>query len=374
MSRMVITTIIGADFLAHARVLGNSIREHHPEIEYVVLVADTAGKKPQDEPFSKLSLDDLDIASRNERLFLYTEKGVLASIKPDLILHLLHQGFSSVLYLDADMLLLDRIDDILRGIDSHSLTITPHLRSADHIRSPLCPEQHLLLAGIYNGGFIGASANEETLAFLRWWAGRLEKYCVCDMPEGIHFDQRWLDFAPSYVGNVNIIRDPGINVAYWNLQESDPRSMTKNGLPCRLFHFSGFDPIHPDRLTIYHPEFKLADHPPLVRLCRDYQVLLLEAGFSTTRNAAWPWHSFSNGKQIKGVHRHSYKELREAGHEFGDPFDAHGYLQWLQGLEGFFCRCRYHLRRLKQNLRSARQRRRRKRQQKNFLKIGSNET
>lgn len=360
MSRTAIATVVATDFLAFARVLGNSIREHHPEIEFFALVADTATGESHDGPYCKLTLDDIGIASRNERLFLYSKKAFLSSIKPDLMLHLLQQGFSSVLYLDADMLLLDRIDDILHGIESHSLTLTPHLRNATHIQSPHCSEQHLLLTGIYNAGFIGAAAKEETLAFLKWWAGRLEKSCVYDMPEGMHFDQRWLDLAPSYVGDLNIIRDPGINMAYWNLQEANPRQEQQHDLACRLFHFSGFDPEHPDRLTIYQPD--LAGDPSLARLCRDYQARLLEAGLSMTRSTPWPWGRFSNGKKIKAAHRRCHQELQLAGRDFGEPFDARGYLRWFDGLGGIWHRCQRRLRRLKHKIRSSRQRHRRKRQ------------
>ena len=46
----------------------------------------------------------------------------------------------------------------------------------------------------------------------------------------MHYDQRWLDLVPALFDDVHIVRDPGCNVAYWNLPERYV-TLTPNGIP-----------------------------------------------------------------------------------------------------------------------------------------------
>ena len=114
------------------------------------------------------------------------------------------------------MLLLSPIHDILEKVCSHSLTLTAHVWNPDSFLTDDAGREHLL-TGIYNGGLIGATAAGRP--FLEWWAKRLESHCICDLEHGLHYDQRWLDFAPSHVEDLCILRDPGVNTAYWNLKQ-----------------------------------------------------------------------------------------------------------------------------------------------------------
>ncbi len=40
---------------------------------------------------------------------------------------------------------------------------------------------------------------------------------------GLFVDQRWVDFVPGLVADLKILRDPGYNIAYWNLPDRDLR-------------------------------------------------------------------------------------------------------------------------------------------------------
>ena len=58
-------------------------------------------------------------------------------------------------------------------------------------------------------------------------------------------DQRWVDFVPSFFDHY-ILKDPGYNVAYWNLHGRARDAPTAIDIswtasPLRFFHFSGFD-------------------------------------------------------------------------------------------------------------------------------------
>ena len=83
-------------------------------------------------------------------------------------------------------------------------------------------ELNILQSGVYNGGFVGVSEHEPARRFLRWWADRLQTHCRHHVPEGMHYDQRWLDLVPTLFEDVHIVGDEGCNVAHWNLPERGP--------------------------------------------------------------------------------------------------------------------------------------------------------
>ncbi len=71
--------------------------------------------------------------------------------------------------------------------------------------------------------------------------------CRYSVEEGMHLDQRWLDYAPSFVTGLAVERDMAYNVAYWNLFERTDAEAW------RLFHYSGFDPMEPGQVSRYWP-------------------------------------------------------------------------------------------------------------------------
>ncbi len=337
MNNLAIGTVIAPDFLAFARVLGRSIRTYHPDIPFFVLIADPQGESAAaDEPFFRISMEDIRGPDLTSVLFKYDMKQVLTALKPVLLQHLLDKGFSSALHLDADMLLLDRIDDCISVVQSHSLTLTPHVQTPAGDPARIALEHQLLLTGMYNGGFIGASRHPQTSTFLTWWSDRLRDYCFDDIHAGFHFDQRWLDLAPSYIEDCTILRDPGINTGYWHLSgiESgdDPDRPAVNGSPCRLFHFSGFDPENPDQLTRYYPEMDALGATVLRKLYSTYRMQLNEAGLAETWNSPWAWDRFSNGKRITPEHRYSYQKLIQHHLDRSNPFNQWGLLTLLNSL------------------------------------------
>ena len=73
------------------------------------------------------------------------------------------------------------------------------------------------MSGAYNLGFIAVAPRDDVIALLAWWHERLAVDCIIDHATGYFVDQRWMDLAPGFVSDLHILRDPGYNVAYWNL-------------------------------------------------------------------------------------------------------------------------------------------------------------
>ena len=75
----------------------------------------------------------------------------------------------------------------------------------------------MLQSGTYNLGFIALRASDEARRFVAWWQRKLLRDCVVDIARGLFTDQKWIDLVPGMYCGVGIVRDPGWNVAYWNL-------------------------------------------------------------------------------------------------------------------------------------------------------------
>ena len=328
-------TIVAKNFVSFARVLAQSLREHNPALPFFVVLADRVDGlfTPADEPFEIVLLDDLGIPDLQRLRFRYSRQQLSIVAKPYLLRYLLNRGFTTAVFLDADILVTDSLQPLIDETSDHAIAITPHLLAPlpGTDRSPR--ELNILQSGTYNGGFVGVSRHASAERFLDWWADRLHTHCWHDVEQAMHYDQRWLDLVPALFDGVHVVRDAGCNVAYWNLPERDLR-MTPDGAragdgPCRFFHFSGFEPEHPDVVTRYSGRLTMDDIGAAAALFARYVVLLQAHGHFESRNWQYSFGAFDNGVPIPAIARRIYQEMGAAAGRFGDPFGA-------SGTEGFF--------------------------------------
>ena len=112
------------------------------------------------------------------------------------------------------------------------------------------------------------AAGPKTEELLAWWSERLATDCLVAPERGYFVDQRWMDFAPGLVPGFFILRDPGYNLAYWNLAGARPARRGNryevDGRPLRFFHFSGFDPERPHMLSKHQDRIQLSEQPVLL--------------------------------------------------------------------------------------------------------------
>ena len=130
------------------------------------------------------------------------------------------------------------------------MLLTPHLTGP--LGDGKYPdERDILLSGTYNLGFLGVANTPNVHGLLDWWAERCEFLCVSDITHGMFVDQRWIDLAPGFADKVRVLRDPGWNVAYWNIKHrplaGPPDAPTAGGRPVRFYHWSSFNPTRPHR-------------------------------------------------------------------------------------------------------------------------------
>jgi glycosyltransferase involved in cell wall biosynthesis/SAM-dependent methyltransferase len=335
-----ICTIIARNYLPAARVLATSFREHHPQGRVSVLVLDDLYGEvdPRVEPFEVLRLEDLgqDVAEFHLMAGIYGVMELATAVKPWLIETLMRSGSSEVCYLDPDIEVFAPLDDLQSAAREHGIVLTPHATAPLPRDGLKTDETSILAAGIYNLGFIVVGQGGR--AFLEFWKERLRRECVID-PEHMRFvDQRWVDFVPGMYDHV-ILRDPTINVAYWNLHHRrlswNGRGYEVQGAPLRFFHFSGFSPRTPHLLSKHQgdrPRILLSDNPALARLCEHYSARLESQGFASEGEAAYGLGRMANGVPVDHFVRKLLRTRVEVAERPGgpgassipDPFDGAG--------------------------------------------------
>jgi hypothetical protein len=161
-------------------------------------------------------------------------------------------------------------------------------------------------------------------------------------------DQFWLTCVPLYFREVSVLRDPGANLAYWNLFERtierDRSGEIKvNDKPLLFFHFAGFDMNAPNKITRYVIPQGLKVIPgPIEELAKDYHRLLIDNGYEETINYPYAFAKFNNGKTITPLMRRVYFEMVFSDKSLkGSPFEQYEYF-----------RSRMHLQKIKKKLRN----------------------
>jgi glycosyltransferase involved in cell wall biosynthesis len=286
-------TIVARNYLAYARVLAASLARHNPNSRLQVVVLDDPDRCISSEPsFEIIHADELPFDPPSDLYTMaatYDVTELATAIKPWAFEHLFARGVSVAIYLDPDIEVFDSLGPLGALTRAHGMVLTPHVTEPLPQDGKRPEDRDMLLSGIYNLGFLALSA-EAARTFLPWWRERLRRNCLNDIPRGLFVDQRWIDFAPALFEPA-ILKDPGYNVAYWNLPH---RVLTRDGdrimvnadggrRPLRFFHFSGFSPRKPHLLSKHQlasPRIRLSDSPVLADLCRRYAESLEAAGFS----------------------------------------------------------------------------------------------
>ncbi len=308
-------TIIARNYLAHARVLADSFLAQHPAATFTVLILDADdGLDRSTEPFEIVTLSDVIDAEEAGRLqLIYSVIELATAVKPQLLSVLLDRFGEPVMYLDPDIQVFGSLEHIFDLAAKHGIVLTPH--SADPIprdgRNP--SETFILQSGVYNLGFIAVGPGAEQ--FLAWWWERLRRDCVVQPEAGLFVDQRWIDFVPGLFDHA-IVRDAGLNVAYWNLATRDVAGSsadgwTVNGDPLVFFHFSGYDPDRPWLLSKHQgtqPRILLSDNPALQTLCDQYGSALLDRGYRDVSAIPYGLAALPDGTTVDRWMRRLYRD------------------------------------------------------------------
>lgn len=324
-------------YLNRARALFATVKQFHDDWDCVALITDKPPTrmrfKPSVEPFDRIVYaDELGIKNFDSWIFKHDIVEACTAVKGAFLHQACNSAVDAVIYLDPDTAVLNSLSPLTDMLASDDIILTPHLLAPDNedlvIRDN---EVTALKAGIYNLGFLAVSTRSEARRFAKWWNDRCLNYCFDDVPSGLFVDQRWCDHVPSFFDNVRILKDPGYNVASWNLSnrtlevERDG-SLTVNGSPLRFWHFTKLGPVG-DVMTKRYAKRNFH----VYELWSWYKEFVAKHTDSAIPKAYWAYGAYDDGMPIDKQHRVTYRSRPDLQSMFVKPqaSGAGSFQQWV---------------------------------------------
>lgn len=351
---MNICTISVKNYLAHARVLAESFREHHPDGVCTVLILDDPRRTievAETEPFEILHAEDIGIPGLHQTAVRYAPTEFSNAVKPWLLKYLLERGASHIVYLDPDIQIFAGLEEVGELAEQNGIVLVPRITEPVPLDDEKPTEREIVSDGIYDPGFLALGRGEVSARFLDWWT----EGSLCDPRTGEHktvlldqmwtlirqarprfADRRWIDLVPNTFPDTKVLRDPGYGVAYWNLHsrklERTESAVTVNGRRLRFFHFSGFQPDQPYWLSKHATRVRLSENAALADLCRSYAMLLFSHKYEKVASLPYEYAQLPNGISYDSRLRELYADAVDSGEDFGNIFEPEGaeaFLTWL---------------------------------------------
>jgi hypothetical protein len=262
-------------YLGDAETLRESLLTYQPDYSfYIFLVDKNIEKEFLKKPYI-VDIKTIGIPELNDMYDRYNYLELCCALKPFAGYFLLQQETNeSVLYFDTDVLILNSLKQIEENLQLYDIALTPHNFKDEHVSN----ERLLVKSGLANGGFFGVKNTDNGKNFLHWWKDKTFDQGYFNLFKDMYSDQLWLTFAPFYFDRVAIIRNPGMNVAMWNLKY---RPIVKKGdsffvneiEPLIFFHFSGFK-LDINKKTYSYFPLNSIDAPTRELLDKYYELLI----------------------------------------------------------------------------------------------------
>lgn len=326
--KRVACTIVSANYLHFGWTLAESFLKFHPNDEFHLLLVD---RLPQDfvsrDPRVQVSeVEKLGLPAFRSLAFKYDILELNTGVKPSFLKYLFALGADKVIYFDPDIYIFHSVELIYEALDSASIVITPHILSPTLDREHVY-EKGMLGTGVFNLGFVAISNSIQGRSFLDWWEERCLTLGFNDLRSGLFVDQKWVDLAPCFFDEVNILRHPGCNVAYWNLHErvlseNDNGYLVNGTSRLIFFHYSGYTPNLPDRLSSKVRISQNIDET-LKKVLLFYGERLQTNGAKSYQKYAYAYANFSDGSLIPLLARRLYSVTMDRWGD-QDPFDTSG--------------------------------------------------
>lgn len=332
-------TSVTNNYIPKARLLAKTVKKFHPDWEFFLVNSEPLfeGFDLENEPFDKvLLLEDFYIDNLEGWLFKHRVVEICTAVKGPTAAKLLEMpDTEKVVYLDPDIAVFNSLSYLIELLDQYAIVLTPHQLTPESTReavidNEICSLKH----GIYNLGFVALSKKEQGIAFANWWRDRLLNFCYDDIPNGLFTDQRWVDLAPAFFDDLHILRDPGYNVASWNLSNrqmslnKDGQIVINNDYPLRFYHFTGYDSGAGTIMTEKYTDENSVVHD----IWRWYGEALEVEGQEQLGRLKWKYSNFENGEKIEVPMRMLYRHRKDLQKYFPDPFatfgKGSGFLGW----------------------------------------------
>jgi hypothetical protein len=316
-------------------VLAETLRRHHPDWILWAVITD---REPAGFTFD-LAEENFDHVLTAEGLFgeildswLFGMDVVEActAVKGRALLQIMEEPTAEkILYFDPDTAVFASMEPVVRLLDNASIALTPHLVDPEIEKMGILDNEICSLHyGIFNLGFLAVRNDAEARRFALWWADRLADWCHDRLDIGVFVDQKWCNLIPCFFEGVKIVRDPGYNVASWNLSRRQI-SIAKDGVilvndvPLRFFHFTKLGPIG-DTMTRRYAR----DNVPVYEIWWWYSQRVKALTAPNIPRSWWFYGSYSSGEVIPKHVRERYRADTTLQQAFPEPF-TDGFKDWV---------------------------------------------
>ncbi len=332
-------TSFSYSYLNRARVLADSLKRQHPDWALWAVVTDIPpdglSQSWQADGFDHvLSVEDLFGKSTEAWLFGHDIVEACTAVKGAACRRIFEDpDCTKLFYFDPDIAIFNPMDDVVTLLDTADIVLTPHqvVPEPRDARQAICDNEITSLShGAYNLGFIALANRGEGRRFADWWDDRLRDWCHDRRDIGVFVDQKWCDLVPCFFDNVCVHRDPGCNVASWNLSHrrleiDDDGQIRVNGVPLRFFHFTKLGPLG-DTMTQRYAR----DNTEVYEVWSWYRNAVAAATEDGIPDGYWHYRTFDDGTPIPSKVRHLYRERKDLRAAFPRPRNVeNGFYDWL---------------------------------------------
>lgn len=320
-------TICAINYLSKALILRDSYISCHPDSDFFILLVDRKDHSIESAiPDVKiLWAEDLAIEGFDCYAFKFDIIELSTNVKPATLKMLLGK-YESVLYIDPDIQVYSYLQTVYDSLANHPVVVTPHTMTPV-LDSKNPSDIDFSRMGSFNLGFVGVSRCKEGIAFLDWWSERCLKLGYYEPQLGLAVDQKWVDLAPCFFPDLKVMRDLGLNVAFWNLHE---RTLSKRGdkwyvngdSPLYFFHFSSFSTDDPHAIAHKQSRFASGSRPDLHELVDEYAALLVTKDDAKLSSTKYSNDYFDDGTYITPALRRFYAALEDTFTDVKNPFSS----------------------------------------------------
>lgn len=335
-------TSCALNYLPKARVLAESLATAEPAASLTLCLNDQPPHwlDLSAEPFDRIWLPE-DLGYDRAWIFEHDVMELCTAVKGRALLRLFEEEEPDlVIYLDPDVLVCRPLALISEWLGDASVGLVPHITAPEETDIGIeLTELSVAAHGVYNLGHLVVRRDARGRAFARWWAARLDRYCFDDRARGLFTDQRWVDLVPAIFEGVKILKEPGLDVASWNLSHREIRqtrpgdlaAFEVNGRPLVTYHFSGTGPsgTHARVRSIFAPEQAAA-----AEIERCYEEAIARHGQAELAGLPPAHDFFDDGTPVTREARLLYRRHADLREAFPDPYACPpgrpSYLAWLR--------------------------------------------
>lgn len=328
-------TVVTKSYLSYAYVLMSRISTLHPDSKRRIFVIDIEFGKDLD------SIEVADFVGANEFFtegldqflhFKYNAFELSNAARPHAHRFFRdHTNCDQWIYLDADIFPVNSLEQLMDLEDQSQIFISPHrTKPSNDILKPQ-GESRLLQNGAYNSGFLALKRGDESNRFIEWFVHCCNIKCY-DRHEYCFVDQLWLNLVPTLFESVHIVKNPGVNIGYWNIDErplkyNSEGVLTVDNLPVMFLHFSGWNSDHPEIMSRYYSDKSVPK--PWFDYANQYSVSLKKAEEQFPNDISYKWNTYNEGSPIQLVERRIFAQLQENDQwqKHVNPFSAHNILR-----------------------------------------------